>query len=77
MIITFSNRFVGDKAIRLWGELMDFERIALVKHYLRQAGAFDGFNAFSMRGLPRPEGDRHRDRLNDSDPVFAVWTDRQ
>lgn len=72
-IHTFSNRWFPPKAIRLWTELHEFERMGLVQEYFMTCGQFEGFETFSARGWDRPETDRYYPDLPQSDPVFAVW----
>ena len=71
-VSTFSNRWFPGKAIQVWGELHEFERVGLVTQWLEQAG-FDKLHTFSSRGWPRPEGDPHSGNVAKSDPVYAVW----
>ncbi len=73
LVITFSNRWFPHKAIRLWSELHDFERMGLVLEYFRQSGRFDDLHTYSMRGLPRPHDDKYFPELIYSDPLYAVW----
>jgi FKBP-type peptidyl-prolyl cis-trans isomerase 2/SAM-dependent methyltransferase len=77
IIISFSNRTVTEKAVKIWTELHEFERPALVLSYLQHSNAFCQFNSFSMRGLFRPEDDLLSDRLLYSDPVYAIWADKK
>jgi SAM-dependent methyltransferase len=73
-IISFSNRWFPPKAVQLWSNLHDFERIGLVTEYFIESAGFGVINTVSIRGLPRPANDRHRLAL--SDPLYAVWADR-
>ena len=70
--VTFSNRWFPTKAIRIWSELHEFERVGMVTQWLQQAG-FAGLHTFSSRGWPRPADDRHAGETPYSDPVYAVW----
>ena len=72
-IVTFSNRWFPTKAIRVWSELHEFERMGLVLEYFRQSGAFKDLQTYSIRGLPRPVNDSYFPELLYSDPVYAVW----
>jgi SAM-dependent methyltransferase len=72
-IITFSNRWFQPKVIRIWTKLHDFERMGLVLEYFLQTGLYKNLETFSMRGLPRPEGDRYYYEAPYSDPIYAVW----
>jgi SAM-dependent methyltransferase len=73
-IVSFSNRCFPTKAIRVWNNLHDFERIGMVmEHFITSAG-FGSINTCSYRGLPRATDDRHDLPL--SDPVYIVWANR-
>lgn len=76
LITTFSNRWFPSKAIQLWGELHEFERMGLVQEYYLRNGAFQNLHTFSLRGLPRPEDDKYAAQMAQSDPVFAVWAEK-
>jgi len=72
-IHTFSNRWFPPKAINLWSELHEFERMGLVLDYFQRSGRFGKLETFSTRGWDRPETDKYYPELRQSDPVFAVW----
>jgi SAM-dependent methyltransferase len=72
-VLTFSERWFPPKVVQIWAELHPFERMGLVLDYLRRSAAFTDLHTESVRGLPRPAGDRYADRLPYSDPVYAVW----
>jgi len=72
MAFTFSNRWFPTKAIHIWSELHEFERLGMVTQWMQQAG-FSGLHTFSSRGWPRPTDDRHAGTTPFSDPVYAVW----
>ncbi|HKJ77021.1 MAG TPA: methyltransferase domain-containing protein [Gammaproteobacteria bacterium] len=74
---TFSNRWFPTKAIRLWSELHEFERMGLVSEYFLATGRFAGLHTRSLRGLPRPANDPHIGETRLSDPVYAVWAYRE
>jgi len=73
LIISFSNRWFPPKAIRIWGNAHEFERMGLVLEYFIDNGAFEKLHSYSLRGLPRPPDDKYTDQLLLSDPVYAVW----
>ncbi|MBU1275012.1 MAG: methyltransferase domain-containing protein [Proteobacteria bacterium] len=73
MAMTFSNRFFPPKAVRLWKELHDFERLGLVLEYFIESGSMDELGTLSQRGWPRPADDRHYLEYLDSDPIFGAW----
>jgi SAM-dependent methyltransferase/FKBP-type peptidyl-prolyl cis-trans isomerase 2 len=72
-IHTFSNRWFPPKVIKIWTELMEWERPGLVLEYFLRSGAYDQLQTFSARGWPRPATDRYFPQVPLSDPVFAVW----
>jgi hypothetical protein len=75
-IHTFSNRWFPPKAIRLWTELSEFERMGLVLEYFLRSGAYESLETYSSKGWPRPETDRYYPELMTADPVYAVWGQR-
>jgi len=76
-IVTFSNRWFPTKAIRIWKELHEFERMGLVSEYFLSSGKFKNLKTYSMRGLPRSHNDKYFPDLLYSDPVYAVWGQKQ
>lgn len=72
-IVTFSNRWFPPKVVKIWQDLHEFERPALVLEYFLRTGGFGELETESIRGLPRPYDDKYADRLADSDPIYAVW----
>ena len=72
-IVTFSNRWFPPKAVKIWEELHDFERMGLVSEYFMRSDGFTNLHTYSIRGLPRPHKDKYYPDLLYSDPVYAVW----
>lgn len=72
LVVTFSNRWFPEKAIRIWRELHEFERMGLVLEYFLSCGKFESLETISVRGYPRPSDDKYAGELKTSDPVFAV-----
>ena len=72
-VMTFSNRWFPPKAVRIWTELHDFERMGLVMEYFNQTGRFVDIETSSLRGMPRPYDDKYFPEMPYSDPVYAVW----
>jgi SAM-dependent methyltransferase len=71
-VATFSNRWFPTKAIQVWSELHEFERVGMVTQWLQHAG-FQQLHTYSSRGWPRPADDAHAGETALSDPVYAVW----
>ena len=72
-IVTFSNRWFPTKAIKIWTELHEFERMGMVLEYYIRSGGFKNLQTYSIRGLPRPHEDAYYPDLMYSDPIYAVW----
>jgi SAM-dependent methyltransferase len=72
-IHNFSNRWFPPKAIRLWTELSEFERMGVVIEYFLRSGAYKNLETYSARGWPRPVTDRYYPQMTTADPVYAVW----
>jgi SAM-dependent methyltransferase len=71
-LISFSNRWHAPKAIALWSQLNEFERLGLVQEYLLQAGGFKNLATMSRRNWWRPEDDPRAGELSASDPVYLI-----
>lgn len=69
--LSFSNRWFPPKAVRLWTDLHEFERLGLAAALLAGSGCFDGITTLSRRGAPRPPDDPHW-QLPFSDPLYMV-----
>ncbi len=72
-IHTFSHRWFPPKVIRIWTEIMEWERPGLVLEYFLRSGAYDNLRTFSARGWPRPSWDRYYPMVPHADAVYAVW----
>ena len=72
-IVTFSNRWFPTKAIKIWQELHEFERMGMILEYFSCSGGFKNLQTYSIRGLPRPSSDKYFPELRHADPVFAIW----
>jgi SAM-dependent methyltransferase len=72
----FSNRWFPTKAVRIWSELHEFERMGLVLEYFRNAHLFNDLHSYSIRGLTRPSDDKYIGQTPYSDPIYAVWGSR-
>ena len=72
-VITFSNRWFPPKAIQIWQELHEFERMGLVLDYFINTDGFSELKTYSIRGVPRPADDKYYHQMPFADPVYAVW----
>jgi SAM-dependent methyltransferase/FKBP-type peptidyl-prolyl cis-trans isomerase 2 len=71
-LLSFSNRWFPPKAIQLWTELHEFERMGFVLGLLMESGAFEKLSTFSARNYWRPETDAHYPTIMDADPAYVV-----
>ena len=76
-LVIFSNRMFTGKAVRVWREASETERLVLVEEYFRESGLFEEPRIFVSRGRPRPEDDKYADSGLPSDPIYAVYADRR
>ena len=72
-ITTFSNRWFPPKAVNIWQQIHEFERMGLVMEYFAGSGEFTQLETLSVRGFPRPYEDKYFPQLRYADPVYAVW----
>jgi SAM-dependent methyltransferase len=79
LVVSFSNRWFPAKAIRLWGELHEFERLGLIASLVAATPGFGEVATLCERGWPRPADARDRfwPLHQASDPLFAVTARRQ
>jgi len=75
-LVTFSNRMFPGKAVRIWRESNEMERLILVEDFFRESGEFDKPRIFVSRGKPRPPDDKYAHLGIPSDPVYAVFANR-
>ncbi len=75
--VSFSNRWFPEKAIKIWEDLHEFERMGLVMEYFYRADMFESLSTVSIRGYPRPYDDKYASEQIFSDPVFLVTGKRR
>ncbi len=72
-LVIFSNRMFPQKAVKIWRESSEEERILLVEDFFLKAGVFADPQVFASRGKPRPRDDKYAPLGIPSDPVYAVF----
>jgi SAM-dependent methyltransferase len=72
LLVSFSDRFFPTKAVRLWPELHDYERLGYVLGLMRETNAFTGLGTETLRCRPRPAEDAHAQTIRWSDPVYLA-----
>lgn len=76
-LVLFSNRMFRNKAVKIWLEAGDSERVWLVEDYFQQTTSwFEPHQVFSSQGRPRPPDDPYAEQGIPSDPVFAVYAEK-
>jgi SAM-dependent methyltransferase len=76
-LVVFSNRFFPPKVVKIWRESSEGERVQLVQQYFARSGGFELPRVFTSKGKPRPSTDRYADSGLPSDPIYAVFADRE
>lgn len=75
-LVTFSNRMFPEKAIKIWRQSNENERVMLVEDFFTASGLFERPKVHLSKGKPRPGDDKYADQGIPSDPVYAVYADR-
>jgi len=75
-IVVFSNRMFPEKAVKVWKEADDGERLIIVHEFFQAAGGFDKAREFVSMGRPRPKDDKYASACMSSDPVYAVFAEK-
>jgi len=77
LLIIFSNRMFSEKAVKVWREAGEDERVLLVEDFFREAGVFEKRSVFLSKGKPRPKDDKYAHLGIPSDPIYAVYADKK
>jgi hypothetical protein len=77
VVVVFSNRMFEPKAVRLWRQASEQERILIVEDYLQDSGLFEESELWVAQGRPRPADDKYAGLGLPSDPVYAVYAERK
>lgn len=75
-LVIFSNRMFHQKAVRIWREAGEEERLLIVEDYFEGSACFDKPRRFIYQGRPRPADDKYAQYGIPSDPVLAVFADK-
>ena len=76
-IVIFSNRMFPQKAVKVWRDSDENERVIIVNELFEISGAFDETSRFASKGKPRPENDKYAGQTLVSDPVYAVYAEKK
>ncbi len=72
-LVIFSNRMFPQKAVKIWRESSEEERIILVEEFFRASGMFEETSFFVSKGNPRPKDDKYARMNLSTDPVYALY----
>ena len=76
-LVIFSNRMFPQKAVKVWRESDENERMILVNDFFDLSGAFETTSRFVSKGKPRPEHDKYAGQTPVSDPIYAVYAEKK
>ena len=76
-LVIFSNRMFPQKAVKVWQESDENERVILVNDLFDLSGAFGATSRFVSRGKPRPDDDKYAGETPVSDPIYAVYAEKK
>ncbi len=76
-IVSFSDRMFESKAVRIWRQAGEKERIMIVEDYFNAAGIFTDPRLFVSIGKPRPQDDKYASLDIPSDPVFIMYAEKK
>ncbi|MGD8371812.1 MAG: class I SAM-dependent methyltransferase [Syntrophobacterales bacterium] len=75
-LVVFSNRMFEQKAIKIWRQSGEEERVLLVEEFFNRAGSFKRPQLFVSKGKPRPKDDKYGHLGIPSDPIYAVYAEK-
>jgi SAM-dependent methyltransferase len=75
-LVVFSNRMFEQKAVKIWRQSGEEERVLLVEEFFNRAGTFRKPELFVSKGKPRPRDDKYGNLGIPSDPIYAVYAEK-
>jgi len=75
-LVIFSDRHFAQKAVRVWLRAGPEERIWIVEDYFKHAG-FERPTVFVSQGKARPAEDKYADQAVFSDPIYAIYAEKE
>jgi SAM-dependent methyltransferase len=76
-LVIFSNRMFPQKAVKVWRQSSEPERIMLVEDFFESSGIFEDPAVFISKGKPRPGEDKYASLGIPSDPIYAVYAEKR
>lgn len=75
-LVFFSNRMFPEKAVKVWSQATESERVQMVRYFFSQSGGFLPPRVYSSIGKPRPCDDKYAHTGLPSDPVYLVYAEK-
>uniref|UniRef100_A0A832A6C3 Methyltransferase domain-containing protein n=1 Tax=Desulfacinum infernum TaxID=35837 RepID=A0A832A6C3_9BACT len=76
-LVIFSNRMFPQKAVKIWKDSSEEERIFLVEDFFRSVPDFGEPHLLVSKGKPRPADDKYAHLGIPSDPIYAMWAEKK
>jgi SAM-dependent methyltransferase len=76
-LVVFTNRLFPRKAVKIWREADETTRQLIVHEYFRSVPDLGRMRMFCSRGKPRPKGDKYAGLGIPSDPVWAIYAEKE
>ncbi len=76
-LVIFSNRMFEEKAVKIWRQSAEDERVLLVEEFFNRTGNFTSPQVFVSKGKPRPKDDKYAHLGIPSDPIYAVYAEKR
>jgi len=76
-LVIFSNRMFPQKAVKIWRESDENERVILVNDFFDLSGAFEKTSHFASKGKPRPKDDKYAGETLAGDPIYAIFAEKK
>lgn len=75
-LVIFSNRMFKQKAIKIWRQSAEEERVLLVEEFFNRAEIFTKPQVIVSKGKPRPKEDKYAYLGIPSDPIYALYAEK-
>jgi SAM-dependent methyltransferase len=76
LLVVSTHRTFKGRAVRIWLDSSDRERLRLVEDMFTASLGFDPAVTYISKGQPRPKDDKFAGTGVPSDPIFAVYADK-
>jgi SAM-dependent methyltransferase len=76
-LVVFSSRMFEQKAVKIWRQSSEEERVLLVEEFFNRSESFTQPQLFASTGKPRPKDDKYAHLGIPSDPIYAVYAERK